>query len=156
MNVDGKEFLLTPNVKEYKYEEEANNDCYSWYHILKDHTNHSRGKSLKLPAPKGMTKFWKYWQISTADFLAETNTFDIILFNNKNAGSQLIQAYSMSDFDHVGMVVRFAADPDEIYILEATNATGVRLVKFSDIIPYLGQYYDKVCVRHLGFERSDE
>ena len=90
-----------------------------------------------------------------ANFILETNTFDVILFNNKGASGSVIRTYSQSDFDHMGMCVKFASDPDEVYILEATYATGIRLVKFSDIIPYLGEYYDKLCVRHLTFERSD-
>jgi hypothetical protein len=103
-----------------------------------------------------MSKFWKYHQISCADFFTNTDTFDILLFNNKNASGKTIQAFTNSDFDHVGMCVKFATDPDEIYVLEATHSAGVHFVKFSAMAPYLGEYYDKLCVRHLKFERSDE
>ena len=86
----------------------------------------------------------------------KADTFDILLFCNKNASGKVIRAYSKSDFDHVGMCVKFASDPEEIYILEATHSAGVHFVKFSAMIPYLGDYYDKLCVRHLGFEREEK
>jgi hypothetical protein len=44
----------------------------------------------------------------------------------------------------------------ELYILEAVMPDGVRTIPFSAVMDDLGDWYDKVVLRHLEFERSDE
>ena len=59
-----------------------------------------------------------------------------------------------TDFDHVAMCIWDQSQ--ELYILEAVMPDGVRTIPFSEVIDDLGDWYDKVVLRHLEFERTDE
>jgi len=57
--------------------------------------------------------------ISVETLLAEAQTGDVILFDNQlNLGTCLIKCVTRSDFDHVGVVVRFP-EPAGVRLLEA-------------------------------------
>ena len=51
--------------------------------------------------------------------------------------TKFTRAVTWSEFDHVAVILKFAADPDEVYILEATNL-GVSLTKWSKIRDSIG------------------
>ena len=46
-------------------------------------------------------------------------------------GNKITRGYTNSHFDHVGMLMRFESDPDEIYMLDSTSNLGVALNKWS-------------------------
>lgn len=54
------------------------------------------------------------------------------------------------------MVLKFETDPDEVYFVDATSTRGVSLCKWSMIRPFVGEFYDKVVIRHLEMERTNE
>lgn len=54
------------------------------------------------------------------------------------------------------MVLKFETDPDEVYYLDATSNRGVSICKWSIIRAYVGEFYEKVVLRHLEIERGDE
>ena len=58
--------------------------------------------------------------------------------------------------DHVGMCLKFDSEENEIFLLEATSNLGVHLKRFTNIQPHIGGFYEKLCLRHLDFERSTE
>jgi hypothetical protein len=58
--------------------------------------------------------------------------------------------------DHVAMVLKFETDPDEVYYLDATSNRGVSISKWSIIRAYVGEFYEKVVLRHLDIERGDD
>ena len=66
------------------------------------------------------------------------DTFDIVLFACKSIGGSVIRSYLKSDFDHVGMILKFDAEPDEVYILESTSNSGVHLKRFKSVVPNMG------------------
>jgi hypothetical protein len=57
--------------------------------------------------------------------------------------------------DHVGMCLKFDSEPDEIFLLEATSNLGVHLKRFSNVVPHLGAFYQRMVLRHLDFERTE-
>jgi hypothetical protein len=64
-----------------------------------------------------------------------------------------------SEFDHVAMVVRFD-NPDkkhrqEICVIEATQQ-GVKLKHWTSLAQHIGNFYERVAVRHLQIERTEE
>ena len=65
----------------------------------------------------------------------------------------MIRKYLGSDYDHVGMILKFDSEPDEPYILEATSNNGVHLKRFKAVVPNMGSFYEKIALRHLKFER---
>lgn len=45
---------------------------------------------------------------------------DILLFRGKHFGAKLTRGFTQSKFDHVAMLLKFDADPNEVYFLDAT------------------------------------
>ena len=67
------------------------------------------------------------------------------------------RAYTGSQFDHVGMCVKFdQEDADDIFILESTGNYGVHFVRFSNMAKHAGTFFKKIVVRNLKFERDTE
>jgi hypothetical protein len=50
----------------------------------------------------------------------------------------LVRTYQNSHFDHVGMVLKFETDEEEIYIIDATSS-GVKLTKWRFLRDHVGQ-----------------
>lgn len=71
--------------------------------------------------------------------------------------TNITRAYSKSPFDHVGMILKFETDSDEIYILEATSNNGVAINKWSFLNEHIGadKFYDKLVYRKVNFDRND-
>ena len=63
-----------------------------------------------------------------------------------------------SHFDHVAMCLKFDTDPNEIYLLEATGNSGVAINRWFFLKHHVGkgQFYDKIVLRHVNFDRGDE
>ena len=63
--------------------------------------------------------------------------------------------------DHVAMVLRFDTNEavnvnqHEIYYIEATSNRGVSVTRWSDCRTHLGQFYERIVLRHLDFERNE-
>ena len=104
----------------------------------------------------GLKKPWKFDHVSESQFLAKADTGDILLFRGSHAGSKLTRAVTNSYFDHVGMVVRFENDPNEVYFLEATGNMGVSLSRWNFIKKHVGpsKFYRKIIFRHVNFNRE--
>ena len=56
------------------------------------------------------------------------------------------------------MLLKFEADPGEIYLLEATSNAGVALNKWLYVQEHIGKgkFYDKAVFRHVHFDRGDD
>lgn len=54
------------------------------------------------------------------------------------------------------MVLKFEEQPNEVFFLEATSNNGVSLRRWSAIKEYLGNFYMKVVLRHIDWDRSDK
>ena len=55
------------------------------------------------------------------------------------------------------MVLKFEKDStEEVYFVESTCHLGVHIVKYSDIKDQIGKFYQKIVLRHLDWDRSDE
>ena len=46
------------------------------------------------------------------------DTFDIVLFQTSTSEGKKLRDVMKSDFDHVGMVVKYQNKPDDVFILE--------------------------------------
>ena len=58
--------------------------------------------------------------------------------------------------DHAAMVLKFGSEPDEVFFMESTSNFGAHLTSWSAIRHEVGNYYTKVALRHLNWERTDE
>ena len=56
------------------------------------------------------------------------------------------------------MLLKFEADPGEIYLLESTSNGGVALNKWLYVQEHIGKgkFYDKAVFRHVQFDRNDD
>ena len=59
-----------------------------------------------------------------------------------------------SILDHVGMVLKFDNEPDEIFIYDATADLDIAIRRWSRCRSSIGEGISKVAVRHLKFERT--
>ena len=53
------------------------------------------------------------------------------------------------------MVVKFGSEPDEVFFMEAVSS-GVLLKRYSGMKHTIGDFYDKICLRHLEWSRPDQ
>lgn len=59
------------------------------------------------------------------------------------------------------MVLRFDSNDDqkisnqEIYLVETTSNTGVRVKRWKDQRDHLGKFYQRIALRHLDFPRTE-
>ena len=53
------------------------------------------------------------------------------------------------------MVLRYGSFTNELFFLEATSQ-GIYVQSYSNIKDHIGTFYQKLVVRHLEFERTDE
>ena len=59
------------------------------------------------------------------------------------------------------MVLRFDSGKkkkgqQEVYLIEATAKLGVKVKKWSDLRDYLGDFFERVVLRHLEFHRDEK
>ena len=54
------------------------------------------------------------------------------------------------------MVVKYGSEPWDVFYIEATSNNGVSFIRWSGIRHAIGSFYDKVVLRHLDWERTDE
>ena len=54
------------------------------------------------------------------------------------------------------MVVKYASEPWDVFYIEATSNNGVSFIRWSGIRHAIGSFYEKVVLRHLDWERTDE
>ena len=83
------------------------------------------------------------------------DTFDLLLYKSSPTASGLVRLYSKSEWDHAAMVIKFGSQPKEVFILESTGDMGVSIKNFAEIIPHIGDFYTKVALRHIKWERPD-
>lgn len=53
------------------------------------------------------------------------------------------------------MVLKFGSEPDEVFFVEATSNMGVALKRYSGMKHTIGDFYKKIVIRHLDWERPD-
>ena len=145
---DYRNFIFKANTKE---------DCLAWLEELERHIDSSEGVKFNKSA-LGIKKPWRFDTISEKQLITEADTGDILLFKGNSVNSKFIRKFTSSTFDHVAMILKFEADPNEIYIVESTGNRGVALNKWSYLRPYIGEkeFYNKVIFRHLEFDRSNQ
>ena len=54
------------------------------------------------------------------------------------------------------MVLKFGSEPQEVFFIEATGNIGVGLKRFSAMKHAMGNFYKKIVLRHLEWDRPDE
>ena len=86
----------------------------------------------------------------------KADTFDILLFKCKSLGAKLTRTYCNSEFDHAAMIIKFATEPEEVFLIEATSNDGIIIKRFRGIKRSIGRMYEKVVLRHLEWVRTDE
>ena len=83
-----------------------------------------------------------------------------MLFRCKSSGARIQRGLLRSEYDHIGMVLRFDDDSedkrDEVYILEATGNCGVAIQRWSTIRKHYGKFYTRIVLRHINTDRTDE
>ena len=94
--------------------------------------------------------------MSERQFYEIADTFDILLFKCNNGSGKIIRAYTKCEFDHAAMVLKFGSEPEECFFIEATSNQGVAIKRWTGMKHALGNFYTKIVLRHLSYERSDE
>ena len=81
------------------------------------------------------------------------DTGDILLFRSNNPlGTWLTRTLTKSHFDHVGIILRFGENIDDLYVLESVGDEGVRMTSWTCARHYVGSYFDKIGYRKLNYE----
>jgi len=92
-------------------------------------------------------------EVLEENFRSWANTGDLMFFKGRSFGGKLQRMFTLSQFDHVAMVLRDKSD--KILLFEATGNAGVTLMSWDT---FLGQeyqrLYDNISVRFLEFTRT--
>lgn len=79
------------------------------------------------------------------------DTGDILLFKTKsNVTSWLQRKFTKSEFDHVGLVLKYSESSRDIFLLESVGECGVRLRPWHEVRQAIGSYYSRICFRGLS------
>ena len=86
------------------------------------------------------------------------DTGDILLYQGNNFNGGLIRKVTASKFDHVAMILKFEAEPNEIFLIEATGNRGVALNRWDYLRDHIGdqKFYKKIIFRHIEYDRSNQ
>ena len=140
---------------------ESNESLETIIEFLQHHITQSRGAKFNYPAPK-VEQFWKHEQISEQQFIDEADTFDILLFQTNNSGSAMQRIGTWSEYDHIAIIVKQRFLPEEVWFFEATQDGvwyrnwGSKSFGTSSIKQLVGNFYYKVVLRKLKFERTEK
>lgn len=106
----------------------------------------------------GLTKPWRFDTSSEKQFFDKADTGDILIFIGNSGNAKLIRTLTGGNFDHVAMILKFEADQDDLYLVEATGNKGVALNKWEYLRPHIGEskFYKKVIFRHVHFNRHND
>lgn len=75
--------------------------------------------------------FTKFINITERRFLEAIDTGDVLLFrSNDMIAPWLTRTITQSNFDHVGLILRFGDTVSDVYILEAVGDSGVRMTSW--------------------------
>jgi palmitoyltransferase len=125
-----------------------------WAALLKSHIQGSKGSSQKLPHLVEHKDYWKHIFVSEAEFKANANTGDIILFQGATRLAKLQRAFTRSKYDHVALMVRDAGG--ELGFFEAIQGTGVSVVGWDEFKSNNWHaLYTQISYRRLSAERSE-
>lgn len=95
-------------------------------------------------------KFSKYYAIDEARFLKTVDTGDVMLFRSRDNNVAWIQrTFLSSEFDHVGILMRFGPCLHDLYLLEAVGE-GIRMVPWENARWYCGTYFEMIGYRKLN------
>mmetsp|Transcript_9874 Transcript_9874/g.13463 ORF Transcript_9874/g.13463 Transcript_9874/m.13463 type:complete len:193 (+) Transcript_9874:274-852(+) len=146
---------MNGNDRVFEFKAASEVEAADWVHVISLHIDESKGHKDRALAPR-TEQFWRQEQISERQFLAKADTFDILLFRCNTGGGKLIRAYSRSEFDHAAMVLKFGQEPDDIFFIEATSNHGVSIKRYSSMKHTIGNFYQKIVLRHLEWSRPNE
>ena len=101
------------------------------------------------------TDFYKYPNTTESKFLEIIDTGDILLFRSNNLiGTWITRTFTKSEFDHVGLILRFGNTVEDVFILDSVGEQGVRVTPWICARQFLGGFYDKIAYRKLNFDMT--
>lgn len=99
--------------------------------------------------------FHTFPAISEEVFFRTCDTGDILLYRSNCTVSWAQRSLLSSQFDHIGVILRFGRRPTDVYILEAVDG-GVRMTSWEQARWYIGPCFDAIGYRKLHITLSDE
>jgi len=66
------------------------------------------------------------------ELIHKADTFDILVFKNRNLMSKMQRILTNSDYDHVGMLLK--TTNQDVFILEATSNSGVAVYTLDTLL----------------------
>ena len=68
------------------------------------------------------------------------DTFDLVLYQTNTPSGAQIRLKTDSDYDHVGIVLRFGKKPEEVYLMEAgEHGCEVRFKRMAHVLAVVGE-----------------
>ncbi|KAL4430444.1 hypothetical protein ABPG74_013294 [Tetrahymena malaccensis] len=124
-----------------------------WVCAIKQHLEqaqfyHYRYKSCQLEK-----QFWKQTLISEHQFKQICDTGDILLFKNNNIGSAIQRTLTTSQYDHVGMILKYKCG--KIVLFESNTKNGVNLTPWEQISASdWSNKFVKIAYRKLNYKKT--
>ena len=92
-------------------------------------------------------------RVDVRDLESSVRTGDLVLFSSKHASAQITKCFTVSEWDHIGLVVKFSSK--HVYILE--YAGGVVLYPLrTRLFSYYAVQGRHIALRRLSVPSDDE
>jgi len=127
LNIKMIEKCSTPN-RMYELRAKTSEDALQW-RIAID-ANRLRIHSHGWPIQK--IKVDDSLSIDVKNLHMQAHTGDVLLFCSKHYGGKIVQGYTQSHFDHIGLLIRYGKN--QVSVLEALGKHGVQLFNWKDFI----------------------
>ncbi|KAM3127923.1 hypothetical protein pb186bvf_019993 [Paramecium bursaria] len=136
-------------------------DCHEWFNHIKSIIDKQRDKNNSEKKEKkgyfimAFQDYYKKHLIHNRQFLEKAESGDIILFQSKCFGGKMQRLLTGSNYDHVGLVLKYQSGV--VYILEATGQHGVGLFQWDYMMTRCWhELYSMVVYRKLIMKRTQK
>lgn len=103
---------ITGQTRQFQLYSYNKDEAESWEKVIFATIQRNIYKSKGIKSAVNLSQPWKFENIIESQFLEKADTGDMLLYESKNIGSQVIRSITNGLFDHVAMILKFEGDPD--------------------------------------------
>ncbi|KAL4477079.1 hypothetical protein ABPG72_015392 [Tetrahymena utriculariae] len=126
-----------------------------WVCAIKQHLEQAQYYHYRYKLCQLKKQFWKQTLISEHQFKQICDTGDILLFKNNSIGSAIQRTLTKSQYDHVGMILKYKCG--KVVLFESNTKNGVNLTPWEQISA--GDWsnkFEKIAYRKLNYKKSQK
>ncbi|EAR84066.2 PH domain protein (macronuclear) [Tetrahymena thermophila SB210] len=153
------EFKIVPirsgKVFHFKSCDNNSQTLEEWIFAIKQHLEQAQYYHYRYKTCYLDKQFWKQTLISEHQFKQICDTGDILLFKNNSIGSAIQRTLTTSQYDHVGMILKYKCG--KIVLFESNLKNGVNLTPWEQISASdWSNQFEKIAYRKLNYKKTQK